>query len=376
MSETLFRERYHSLNAQVVLPETLRQDVIRRAARLEKKRTDTGRKSARRWKGWKGWKAAIALASVCVCLYAAMPVLAASSDSIYRLMYLVSPQIAQHFMPVQKSDVSNGVKMEVVSASVHGDTAQVYITMQDLEGSRIDETIDLYDSYSINLPFDCMCHCERAGYDESTKTATFLITVSQFGKKKISGDKITFTVGTFLSGKKTYEQLLIPISLADVQDAGKVQQVPLIGMGITDEKWMDKMDAEWNDSHRQMTAMVPQEPMQQFPLSGKDEISLTGIGYVDGMLHIQTAVTDPLETDNHGFFYLKDSSGRRIEGAYSFTFTEQNSDGVRVDYYNEVFEVSKEELAGYELYGDFFITGTKTDGDWRVTFALEDAASK
>lgn len=365
----MFKERYKNMNVQIVPQEMLLREVINRAEWLEQKH---GKKSARMW------KAAAALASVCACLYAAMPALAASSDSVYQLMYLVSPQVAQHFMPVQKSDTANGVKMEVVSAYIHGNTAQIYITMQDLEQGRIDQTTDLFDSYSIHCPFGSVCHCERVGYDERTKTVTFLITISQFGEKDISGDKVTFTVGTFLSGKKTYEQLLIPVDLAAVSIASQVQQVAVTGMSAADEK---QMDAVWDRS--KLTALVPnallqeklestgtKDKAQQFPIQG---ISLSGIGFVDGRLHIQTAVTDPLETDNHGFCYLQDSFGRRIESAYSFTFTEENSEGVRVDYHNEVFEVLKEDLAGYALYGDFVISGRKTDGKWRVTFPLKKA---
>ena len=74
------------------------------------------------------------------------------------------------FLPVQKSDTNNGIKMEVVSADIRGDTARIYITMQDLIGDRVDETIDLYDSYDIRLPFDGTGFCGKVGYDPNTRT--------------------------------------------------------------------------------------------------------------------------------------------------------------------------------------------------------------
>ena len=58
---------------------------------------------------------------------------------------------------------------------------KIYITMQDLTEDRIDGSTDLFDSYSINRPFDSSAHCERVRYDESTKTATFLITIDEWG---------------------------------------------------------------------------------------------------------------------------------------------------------------------------------------------------
>ena len=91
-----------------------------------------------------------------------VPVLAVNVPVIYELMYLVSPSVAQHFMPVQKSCESNGIEMEVVSAYIKDNTAQVYITLKDLEGNRVDETTDLNDSYNINRAFDCTIgHCEK-----------------------------------------------------------------------------------------------------------------------------------------------------------------------------------------------------------------------
>ena len=116
-----------------------------------------------------------------------MPALAARVEPIYELMYMISPTIAQFFMPVQKSDEDNGVKMEVVSAHIHDNVAEIYIIMQDLTKSRIDETTDLFDSYSINRPFDSSSHCESVGYDKNTKTATFLITIDEWGNKDIAG---------------------------------------------------------------------------------------------------------------------------------------------------------------------------------------------
>ena len=75
------------------------------------------------------------------------------------------------------------------------DTAQIYITMQDLEDTRVDETMDLFDSYAIHTPFACTGHCDLAGYDPDTRTATFLITIQQWNKQEITGDKLTFETG-------------------------------------------------------------------------------------------------------------------------------------------------------------------------------------
>lgn len=58
--------------------------------------------------------------------------------------------------------------------TVQGDRADIYISMQDLTGDRIDETMDLFDSYQINRPFDSSGACRLAGYDAQQKAAAFL----------------------------------------------------------------------------------------------------------------------------------------------------------------------------------------------------------
>lgn len=347
-----FKERYRSLNAAIAPDETLICTVIKNGRKQERGQ-DHKRSSA--------WKCAVVLASVSVCLYLAMPALAASSEPVYQMMYQVSPAMAQHFMPVMKEDVDNGIKMEVRSASIHGSTAEIYLAMQDLEGDRIDETTDLFDSYRINRPFDSTCSCVRAGYEADTGTVIFLITIRQWGDRDIRGDKITFSASSFISHQKSYENISIPVNTAGISENSQTQSVWCLGGSSVDEDWFARLDG-------QMTALVPFEPVQGFPVDGME---LTGIGYVDGKLHIQTAVRDPLANDNHGYFWFVEPDGGKVESIYTFSFTGTTKQGVRVDYHEQVFEVPPQELKDYGLYGNFVTTGQKTDGRWSVTFPLE-----
>lgn len=53
----------------------------------------------------------------------------------------VSLELATRFRPVLESCTVDGIKMEVVAASVHGATAEVYISFEDLQGNRVDEDL-------------------------------------------------------------------------------------------------------------------------------------------------------------------------------------------------------------------------------------------
>lgn len=283
-----------------------------------------------------------------------LPALAASVEPIYQLMYLVSPALAQYFQPVQKSVVDKGIRMEVVSSYIHGDTVQIYITMQDLTGNRIQANTDLYDSYEIYQAFDSIGRCERVGYDAASKTATFLITLSRMDGKPITASKVTFVVREFLSYTQ-YDNIEIPIDL---------QAIPTHIQGQKDLDFSGGGGSAYDpDSFR---ALVPEQPNPNFPI---DEVALTGIAFLDGKLHIQTRVENYLQNDHHGYFYLIDAEGNPITSDASYGFR-ADSNGNQVCYTEEVFSITAQELARCKLYAHFWISPPLTKGHWRVTFPL------
>ena len=62
------------------------------------------------------FRPAAAVATVLAVFLLATPVMA--SEPIQDLMYQVSPEMAARFTPICQSDTDNGIRMEVVSASV------------------------------------------------------------------------------------------------------------------------------------------------------------------------------------------------------------------------------------------------------------------
>lgn len=121
-------------------------------------------------------------------------------------------------------------------------------------------------------------------------------------------------------------------------------------------------------SDSKTTALVLSQPMD-FPVEG---IDFTGIGYINDMLHIQTSVENNLTKDNHGYFFLKDKDGNRVNLSYDFGYAEKTYTGKRISYYECVLDIPQSEIDEYSLFGDFWISTSFTTGDWEVTFPLED----
>ncbi|WP_414150850.1 hypothetical protein ACIZ62_18290 [Acetobacterium carbinolicum] len=344
----MFREQYTKLNQQVSPDKNLLQDTIDKAKKCEKQSNS---------KIYSFRKPLIILVSLCLCACLAMPVLAATVAPVYQLMYMVSPTIAQFFMPVQKSVEDNGIKVEVVSAYIHDNVAKIYITMQDLTSDRIDETTDLFDSYDINRPFDSSAHCAFVDYDKSTKTATFLITIEEQGGNTITEDKITFTVREFISHKTSSENVKIDLDLADYKTESEYQTQSPNGGGSSNE------NAALTEERK---FLVPESTI--YPIM--DNLNLSNIGFIDGKLHVQMQVTEKLTLDPHGSFYLMDENGNKVARDYNISY-QTNRNGISITYDEFVFDVKKEDLQNYRLYGSFYVAGLNTKGNWQITFPLE-----
>ena len=355
----MFQEKYRRMNEQIVPHQSLVNETIEKINQRTKPGMHRGKPFF--------CKPTAAGAMLLICIFAAMPVLAAKVTPVYELIYLVSPSTAQFFKPVQKSCENNGIKMEVVATYIHEDTAEIYITLQDLTGSRVDATTDLYDSYSIHRPFAGSAYCKRIDYDKETKTATFLIKITQWGKHNIEGDKLTFSIHNFISDKHEYEGIPIKVNLGTVNKAAETKDTEITGgSGVNYERYFPYGKTQVSTI---ATVLAPSELICS-PVKG---IDITGIGYVDGMLHIQAAVSDSLKNDNHGYSFLKDKMGNEIEYDYSVSFSgygDSGSKDTRVDYDEFVFDIPKDEIANYTLYGSFYTSGLYTEGPWQVTFPL------
>lgn len=344
----MFRETYKSYNQSIVPDKELIDEIIALADKNNK---------VIKIKPYK--KIIVVAAALCaVAVLTAVPAFAVHAEPIYQLMYQISPSFAQFFTPVNETAISNDVEMNVLSCFIHEDTMEIYITVKDLTGERFDGSVDLNDSYYINTAFDCSSQCRLIDYDNTDKTATFLITISRWNNQKIDGNKITFGVRELITGKKKYN-LNIPIDLSSVKSAEHTQQVDVNGGSFNDKK--DMLDSA--------VVLVPGKAYKEFKVDGVD---LTGIGYIDGKLHIQYAVKDFLNKDNHGSFFLVNLNNvheKNIHAEYSFSFNDYSNN---ISYDESVFDIPQTELRNYELYCNFSTTSIKVDGPWKVTFTAEN----
>ncbi|MEA4913211.1 MAG: hypothetical protein VB061_01390 [Christensenella sp.] len=291
----------------------------------------------------------VAFAVFAVCLLTITPALAAEIPEVYDMLYWVLPETAQFFKPVQKSDIDQNIEIKVESVYVHGAEADAVISVRDLSQDRLSEKIDFDDSYDIHTGFDSVGTCSQIDYDATTRTATFLIeTSSMHPSDLIVGKKLTISFDTLLSGK--IERLAYPISIdwSTISDTVQTEQPEpyFETVLVTGEKQLEVLDG----------------------------FTISEMGYVEGKLHIQLYTPERHTLDNHASLYLKNEDGTVLFGTaiYRGGYSGDPLLDREADYIDYVFDVPKEELSKYTLMGDFYGYQTRLDGNWSITFPLEN----
>lgn len=114
--------------------------------------------------------------------------------------------------PIEIACEDNGIKMEVLGAMNDDEMAVIYITMKDLVGDRIDETLDIYN---YRLTGTHIATCQMVHFDKTTRTATLRMQAN--GGKKLNGRKMRFQVDSFLSNLLEFDNVETGINLSDVK---------------------------------------------------------------------------------------------------------------------------------------------------------------
>lgn len=266
------------------------------------------------------------------------------------------PDFARQIRPVNEACIDNDIEMKVEGIYIEDNVAKVYISMRDLTGDRIDETIDLFDSYSIHTDGAQIGSCEFVEYDAVNKMAYFLIELRNEKDNPINGKYMTFSVSRFLSHKMTTDSTLPEIDLDEVPLNPEIRNVE-------DEQLRFRGGS--NDKERY--DILQYNHTQAFsPVEG---VQITAWGMIEDELHIQVYYEDILTFDNHGYILLKDLNAED-EYVYPKTYAYFDSDGVG-SYEEYVFDLGSEtDWDNYSLEAQFWTCTNLTEGNWKVTFPI------
>ena len=302
---------------------------------------------------WLGIMAAV----LALCLALAIPA-AAYTDAGYAMLYALSPAMAQALKPVNESCEANGVRMTVDSAVIEDNAAYIRIALTDLEGDLFDGSIDLCDSYDIKKGFDASVvggTCALEDYDEDTRTAVFLTQLAPLDGTVIRPGKVTFSLGEF-SGHSTLRDA--PVRGVDLSAVGEAADT------VSMEASFFNTDAELSDG-----LTIDCLPLGETVTEICPGAEVTGLGWIDGMLHVQIR-TGPYTS---GIVYLTDApeDGMDEGDVFDWARSPQYALDHRTICEDFIFDITPAEAETLTLCGWFVTLSDPVQGPWEVTFPLE-----
>ena len=325
-----------------------------------------------------------AVAAVLAVFMLATPVMA--SEPVQDLMYQVSPEMAARFTPIRESDTDNGIKMEVVSASVHGATAEICISFEDMEGNRLNRNSMPEQFHTQFTGLKALRSGSWGGsikdVDYSEETGKLILVLERTFNFYDEGAGRYLTVQELFDGKLTvcldnlYEfvrqpEVEISTSLTDNEVISvKVErghptdrpvEVPFDGFGSGSTRGDPWLSQEYYE------ILEPGEPVQQVT----DALAITGIGYAEGQFHVQARIR--AEEDEAPIFNLwfVDGNGNEVYHQRNHTFTIREGDNWG-EYEEVIFDISQEELENYTLVCQ--VSERKSiEGNWKVAFQFSES---
>lgn len=314
-------------------------------------------------------KPAVSFACViAVLLVAGMPTMARNVPQIYQMLEEYAPGIADYFVPVSLSDTKRGITMQVEAVQVEGEEATIFVSFADAgEENKIKGEVDLYDSYTLQSfgAYSNFGGCSFIAYDEEQDKAYFRIHVQS--ENTFSKSKLKFRVGELLTSKRQEEK---EIDLSKREYAPETKVVDISGMGgIGDHTdrleslFFSKGENEWEELCQVMKGNIDD-------VNIADSLTITGIGYTDGVLRIQDCRGDLSDADRHLELYFVDADGEERVEDMSVGWKEEVN-GTNLTFTEHWFVVSEEELAEGKMCGTFHTTEKSIEGDWSVTFRME-----
>ena len=306
-----------------------------------------------------------AVAAVLAVFLLATPAMAAYIEPVNNFVYQISPELAGWFTPIQKTSENKGIKMEVLSATVYDNTAEMVVYFADQEGDRI--TNNYVPEFMIRN-YGPVHTIVRAMQVERLDGETYRVThcYEDVAAEELLEDKVTLYADYVLEEKKA-ETVTYPLELAQrdvmIVEVGKNYPdeipagIPFDGFGFGSISGYE----EWNRKE-EFHVLTPGETAFEVT----EDTAITGIAFVDGKLHIQSR-------SSSGFIccdaYLVDENGNRMQPGVWYVF--QIDAGENTSFYKEaVFDISEAEMENYKL--ELVVDGyERIEGPWEVTFEFE-----
>ena len=270
---------------------------------------------------------------IAVLVIGTMTALAAGVEDINAMLYKIWPEAARALRPLNLSDEVDGIRLDVLSASITDDQLLITYSLTDLRGDRInkDTECDPTVEYPLGelggrsetsnqmVSFDARKH--QAVYAACSEYASILSPEQvRFGSYL---DTVSFAISRLRTPVKTVTDLW-PL-MANQDYTTEAVSGPERNYGIS------SVAAEGVQMNKRLDSPDILNPANNLHIPIAGEVELSGIGWIDGNLHIQIHASGHLinaEDEDQGIYW---------ENYLVYTYL-TNQQGIDVAWYNTIFQ--------------------------------------
>ena len=233
---------------------------------------------------------AFILAMILLLAFAATAIAGSVNEDFNAWLYRIWPEAATTLMPVNMSCENNGIRLEIISAVADGEELYITYSMKDLVKDRLNTECSpvMYVDDARNYDWDASF--EQPIRDEATGKIIFGEHFTYNGNITAADNVLKAHIHSFISHRQTALVDLFPY-LEQFGSEVKTATVPE-GAGTL---WRADVYAEQDVEKR--SGSVPADTQVINPAYSReirlaDTVFLSGIGMVDGRLHVQLHFVD------------------------------------------------------------------------------------
>lgn len=311
---------------------------------------------------------AVVTFTACLVVILGVPAAAKSIPEFYEVLERNAPGLMNYLVPVQQTDSSQRIVMNLEAARIEGNTAEILVSFTD-EGSDdyIHGMVDMYDSYNLRSYSgeSNIGGCFFMEYNEEEDKAYFQIDLIS-SEGTFDASRMEFGVHQLLTDCQSYTR---EISLENVMRECEVKAVTLNGRsGVGEEnEALNQLTIPGNEIDPRPGNLVLDIPLDNF---SPDEMEITAVAYMDGILRVQLFRGNFKDADRHMNIYMLDETGNQIYPNMSVMWHDEIAgEEVLVDEF--YFVITEEQLAEYTLWGEGEVRAGSIKGDWSITFDVE-----
>ncbi len=309
-------------------------------------------------------------------LLGTMTALAAGVEDINAILYRIWPEAARALRPVTIADEADGIRMELQRATLNDQHLLLVWSLTDPEG-RIDETTDCYGTVLFG-DGDGIANARLLSWNPEKKQAVFGCYLAY---RHLPASMREALIGEYPAMEK--EMDLIVNGYANSR-----KKTVNLGRPTAEEAAVMPVPDPLLSGGTQGGSVLAPSGWEEMKLT--DGVTLGGVGWVDGKLHVQLhalaeAFVEEAEGDVitwtegiHSRIFLLGKDGKEIDmcngdayGRPDLTWSDGN-DGERKEL---IFDIGPAEMDEFDIVGEFAdVRETlRNHGgyEWRVTFPTE-----